>query len=177
MFLLRDQLDMGQISTMTEPGMTAYLQNLRANDAAAELLDGLFGAERKLYKRIAQFSCLENSALHEALARQPFDFLVAMAGRICSSLSELLGCSIADHEILVDAPPAKLEVQFHVDVGPNSGSEFRPLSEVSPVVQTLATRQFDDYVKRVRIFAHPALAGKLKGTANLDKAIAATVLS
>ena len=34
-------------------------------------------------------------------------------------------------------------------------NRYRTLGDVSPVVQTLARRQFDDYVKRVRIFAHP----------------------
>jgi hypothetical protein len=32
------------------------------------------------------------------------------------------------------------------------------LGDVSPVVKTLAQQQFDDYVKRVRLFAHPRVA-------------------
>jgi hypothetical protein len=36
--------------------------------------------------------------------------------------------------------------------------EFRGLTEISPVVDALAARQFDDLVKRVRIFVHPRLA-------------------
>ncbi|MFP6619634.1 MAG: hypothetical protein VB877_09840 [Pirellulaceae bacterium] len=35
---------------------------------------------------------------------------------------------------------------------------YRTLGEVSPVVQTLAREQFDDYVKRVRLFIHPDLS-------------------
>ena len=30
------------------------------------------------------------------------------------------------------------------------------------MIDALAHRQFDDYVKRVRIFAHPAIAGELQ---------------
>ncbi|MBL8869926.1 MAG: hypothetical protein JNK90_09025 [Planctomycetaceae bacterium] len=32
---------------------------------------------------------------------------------------------------------------------------------MSPVVQTLATRQFDDYVKKVRVFVAPHLKSHL----------------
>jgi hypothetical protein len=34
---------------------------------------------------------------------------------------------------------------------------MKSLGEMSPVVHTLATRQFDDMVKRVRIFVRPEL--------------------
>ncbi len=40
-------------------------------------------------------------------------------------------------------------------------SQYRLLGDVSPVVRTLARDQFDDYVKRVRIFAHPRVAAEL----------------
>jgi hypothetical protein len=36
------------------------------------------------------------------------------------------------------------------------------LAEVSPVVRTLAREQFDDYVKRVRVFAHLRVAAALR---------------
>ena len=38
----------------------------------------------------------------------------------------------------------------------------RKLSTVSPVTETLAERQFDDCVKRVRVFCHPRLRGALR---------------
>ncbi len=63
---------------------------------------------------------------------------------------------VANEAVLIDAPPVKLEVQFQVPVMLENG-EFRPLSDLSPVVQTLATQQFDDVVKRVRVFVAPEL--------------------
>ena len=60
-------------------------------------------------------------------------------------------------DILVDAPPPHKEVEFAVDIFfPKTGT-YRSLREVSPVVEALALTQFDDYVKRVRIFIHPRL--------------------
>jgi hypothetical protein len=42
------------------------------------------------------------------------------------------------------------------------------LAEVSPVVKALAQQQFDDYVKRVRVFAHPRVAADLRTTSRLN---------
>jgi uncharacterized protein len=48
---------------------------------------------------------------------------------------------------------------------------YRPLGEVSPVVWTLAKEQFDDYVKRVRIFAHPRVVADLRRLENLPQLV------
>ena len=63
---------------------------------------------------------------------------------------------VGPHDVLIDAPPVKLEVQFQLDVRQRDGS-YRTLGELSPVVHALATKQFDDIVKRVRIFVRPEL--------------------
>ena len=39
---------------------------------------------------------------------------------------------------------------------------YRTLGSISPVVHALATQQFDDYVKRVRVFVHPRLADEMR---------------
>ena len=46
---------------------------------------------------------------------------------------------------------------------------YRTLAEVSPAVHTLATKQFDDYVKRVRIFVHPRIAGEMREMPRMDE--------
>ena len=69
--------------------------------------------------------------------------------------------------MLVDAPPVELEVEFDVEVYFPKQNVYRRLGEVSPVVRTLAREQFDDYVKRVRVFVHPRLAAELERLPNL----------
>ena len=112
------------------------------------------------------------------LARRPYPWLAACAERFASIVSASLGRVIAPHEILFDSPPVALEVQFNVEIFFPKENRYRPLGEVSPVVRTLATEQFDDYVKRVRIFAHPRIVGELRRLANLpellDQAITET---
>ena len=44
---------------------------------------------------------------------------------------------------------------------------WRRLEELSPVVRSLAHEQFDDLVKRVRIFAPAAIAAEIAGCPSL----------
>ena len=54
------------------------------------------------------------------------------------------------------------EVDINLDVV-HRDRDVRPLREVSPVASALADHQFDNYVKRVRLFVRPDLAAELKG--------------
>ncbi|HVC94042.1 MAG TPA: metal-dependent phosphohydrolase, partial [Pirellulales bacterium] len=129
----------------------------------------LFGSARRLYKRLAQYSFLEQRELYDRLARRPYPWLAACAAHFAARVSTALGRAVAPHEILFDAPPVGREVEFNVDVLFIKEGRYRPLGDVSPVVRTLAREQFDDYVKRVRIFAHPRVAADLRGLLNLPE--------
>jgi len=161
-FLLRDELELDLLFRLDERQMIAHLLSVAGDNPAVELLEGLFGTSRQLYKRFAQFSAFESPGHYEQLARRPYAFLVVCAENLASVLSQQLGIPVAAHEVLFDAPPVKLEVQFNVEIRFDKEACYRPLGDVSPVVKTLAQKQFDDYVKRVRIFVHPRLASDLK---------------
>ena len=138
-----------------EPDLIRTLRPLAESTGVGGLWEGLFGSRRRLYKRLAQFSVFEGEAIYTRIARRPFPWLVECGKQLGNLLASHLGQAIDTTEVLIDAPPVGLEVEFKVNV--RSQEEFRSLGEISPVVQTLATRQFDDYVKRVRIFVHPRL--------------------
>jgi hypothetical protein len=89
--------------------------------------------------------------------------------------STALGRVVAPHEILFDAPPIAREVEIDVDVYFPKEARYRRLYEVSPVVRTLAREQFDDYVKRVRIFAHPRVADDLRRLPRLPDLVAQAI--
>ncbi len=129
---------------------------------SADLAEGLFGKQRQLYKRVAQYDVLSASELHRSIARRPFTELVALSERLADILSTSSNEQLSKCDVIIDAPPAKLEVQFDVRVRIRDGS-FRPLGELSPVVQTLATHQFDNIVKRVRVFVPRRLKEALRG--------------
>jgi len=160
-FYLHQELDLERVlPALTEQRMKDELRHLSREKPAVvfQLLDGIFGPVRRLYKRLAQYSYVEEPELYGRLARRPYQDLVGIAERIAADLEGALGQPVAPHHVLIDAPPAELEVQFNVDVYFPKQNFYRNLGEISPVVRTLAQEQFDDYVKRVRIFVHPSIA-------------------
>ena len=63
-----------------------------------------------------------------------------------------------------DVKKLHAQTQFAVDIFDRKQDRYRPLGDVSPVVRTLAERQFDDYVKRVRVFLHPDVMQRLQAS-------------
>ncbi len=161
-YLLHGSLELDSLLRMVEGAMIAEMRRAAGGGPAGELLDGLFGPVRRLYKRVAQYSVFEERPLYDRLTRRPYPWLAACAQHFASVASEALGMIVAPHEVLFDAPPIEREVELNIDVYSLKDRRYRPLGEVSPVVQTLARRQFDDYVKRVRIFAAPRIAAGLR---------------
>jgi HD superfamily phosphohydrolase len=174
-YSLRSRLKLDDLVTMTEQPFIDTLLSAAGNDPAAALLDGLFGSERALYKRLAQYSFVEQPELYQMLARRRYSEMVAVAERIAEMLGRALGSNVGPHEVLVDAPPAKLEVDFKISVHFVKQSIYRNLGDISPVVRTLAEEQFDNYVKRVRIFVHPQIANAARNLPALSERLAETI--
>ncbi|MBN2022283.1 MAG: HD domain-containing protein [Pirellulales bacterium] len=166
-YLLHGSLELDALFRLAEQPMIAALAAAAGDGPAGELLAGLFGPTRRLYKRLAQFSFLEDRPLYQRLAGRPYPWLAACAEHFAAVASTALGRFVAPHEVLFDAPPVQREVQFDVEIHYSKENRHYPLDHVSPVVRTLARDQFDDYVKRVRVFVHPRLADSMRGLANL----------
>jgi HD superfamily phosphohydrolase len=174
-FLLHGGLDLDALFRLTESEMIAELRAAAGSSAAGDLLDGLFGPTRRLYKRLAQYSLFEQAPLYERLTRRPYPWLAACAEQFAHLVSEGIGRVVAPHEVLFDAPPLEREVEFDVEVHYLKEGRYRKLGDVSPVVRTLAQEQFDDYVKRVRIFAHPRVAADLRALTTLPDLLAKAI--
>ncbi|NOZ41356.1 MAG: HD domain-containing protein [Planctomycetes bacterium] len=169
--MLGDSLDHESLFALTERPMIEEMLAAAGQGPASELLDGLFGPVRRLYKRVAQYSLYQEPQLYDLLARRPYPWLVRCAENFSDVASKAIGQSIAPHEILFDAPPVKLEVQFQIEVYFAKEDCYRPLGDISPVVKTLAQQQFDDYVKRVRVLAHPRISKELSLFGNLAELV------
>ncbi|HJQ79056.1 MAG TPA: HD domain-containing protein [Lacipirellulaceae bacterium] len=177
-FMLHEELDLEPVLVpLTDTRLIDTLRHLSRKDPTTifGLLDGIFGPTRRLYKRLAQYSYFEQPEIYRRLARRPYPDLVAIAKRIAAELSGPLGTAVSPHEVLVDAPPAELEVDFDIEVFYPKERVYRRLGDVSPVVRTLAKEQFDDYVKRVRIFVHPRIAAEAARLPDLANRLAATI--
>lgn len=168
-YLLYGDLDLDALFRLDEHQMVAQLQIAAASKPAAQLLHGLFGPSRTLYKRLAQYSFFQQRELYEQLARRPYSWLASCGDTLALMASRRIGRRVAPHEILFDAPPVQLEIEFSIDVYFPKEDCYRRLGEVSPVVQTLAQKQFDDYVKRVRIFVNPATLNDMRSLGDLSE--------
>lgn len=162
-YLMREQLQPADMLWMTDETFRRMLID-RCNGTSAQSLSvDLFGPRRRLYKRLAQYSLFENPAIFQLFARRPYHELVEMSQRLANVMSREIGAPVQREDILLDAPPVGLEVQFRVPVRLDRTDSFRPLGDLSPVVQALATQQFDDHVKRVRLLVHPRLVEPMVG--------------
>ncbi|NBW96062.1 MAG: HD domain-containing protein [Planctomycetia bacterium] len=142
---------------------------------AADLAAGLFGPVRRLVKRVATFDALHQPDIHRALAGRSYADTFAIGARLAAQLARATGRFIEPHSLLIDAPPAEREVEFKLQVrerpGRGAAPAWRPLEQLSPVVRSLAHEQFDNLVKRVRIFAPPDVAAALSGLPDLDRRV------
>ena len=169
--LLHDQLKLDEVFRLSEFSLIQKLMENASNGPAEALLQGLFGDRRQLYKRIAQYSLYQTPRIYEQIARKPYPWLVECSVNMGKVVSQYLGEPVLAEEIIFDAPPAELEVEFQIDVYLRREKVYQRLGDLSPVVETLARKQFDDYVKRVRIFVHPRLAPRLKQLQELEKLV------
>ena len=130
---------------------------------ASRLLAGIFGPKRGLYKRVAEFSLYQVPETYRLLG-PPAVLRISwpVPRRWPSSFRPLWASRVGAVEILIDAPAAPPRNRIRRrDLLSRRRTSTGRLHQVSPVVDALARTQFDDYVKRVRIFAHPRLAGRI----------------
>lgn len=173
-WLLRTGIDPATLARLDDHGFVDWIMAAAAGTAAAPLVAGLFGPHRLLYKRVASFDAVHRPAVHAAFAGRTYDRVVAACTRLAAALSTRSGRPIAPDEVLIDAPPAEREVEFrlHVRERSDGGGDgphlWRRLEDVSPVVRSLAHEQFDDLVKRVRVFVAPGIADAVRACGSLE---------
>jgi hypothetical protein len=162
-WIVRDSIDAPWLTRADEQGFIGWLRGAAEGTGAAPLVDGLFGPRRTLVKRVATYDALNHPDIHRALAGCSYPTTTRISARLAERLSRRLGMAVAPETLLIDAPPAEREVEFNLNVRqrPRDAGDhaapgvvrWRSLAELSPVVRSLAHEQFDDLVKRVRIFA------------------------
>jgi len=160
-FLLQHRLDLPATLRLTDASWITNLRRAAEGSVAEPLVEGLFGTRRRLYKRAAEFNLIDGSEVHQALARRPYWWLVACCEQLAIQLADRTKTAIHTADILLDAPPVKLEVDIQIDVISREG-DVRALGDVSPVASALAKQQFDNQVKSVRVFVREDLRSILR---------------
>jgi HD superfamily phosphohydrolase len=168
---LMPKLDLKSLFRMSESELIRTLQVAAENSDVAQLTDGLFGPRRKLYKRLAEYSIFHQEPLYRALRQKTCNELAVCSSRLAAALASQIGVEVGRLDLLIDAPPQHREVEFKVDIYTNSEGRYRPLRELSPVVDSMARTQFDDCVKKVRIFGREELRNSLPERFDLTKLV------
>ena len=171
-WLVRPAIDSDVLVRTDDRGFADWL-TAAAGTAAEPLVAGLFGPVRRLLKRAGSFDAAHSPEVHAALAGRGYAEMVEVSARLAAALSRRFGRPVAAATLIVDAPPAAREVEFRLQVrdgaaGPEA-DRWRDLASLSPVVRSLAHEQFDDLVKRVRVFAEPDDAKAIAGCGELDR--------
>ncbi len=172
---LHGELDLDLTFGQTDAEMIATLQRTATGGPCEPLLDGVFGHKRKLFKRAAEYSHETEGGLYQQIAGRPYAFLVRCATQLAARLEASIGQVVRPTDVLIDAPPPHREVEFAVDIHFPKQDDYRPLRVVSPVVEALARTQFDEYVKRVRVFAAPHLVHSITRVQRFDEELHAAV--
>ncbi len=172
-WLSRDHLDTNLLVQSTENTFAQQISDATKNSDAQSILKGLFGPQRKLFKRIAAFDAKTHTVLHNTLAGLSYKDLVRVSDSFVKRLAKKTGNSIKQNEILIDAPPKEREIEFDLQIccrGQLNESEcrWRSLEEMSPVTQSLAQLQFDHLVKQVRIFGSDDAVSAIQHTTGLE---------
>jgi HD superfamily phosphohydrolase len=172
-WLVRSAIEPAALVRSDDATFVAWLTASAAGTAAEPLVDGLFGPTRRLHKRVATFDAVHQPAIHAAFAGRSYAEMADVASGLAARLSQRTGRAIDPDLLIIDAPPAEREVEFRLDVRERAavhggGDRWRKLEELSPVVRSLAHEQFDDLVKRVRIFAAPEDAAAIAACDDLE---------
>ena len=176
-FELHSGFDLTTLFETSETETVRLLRDRATGTDSAQLVEGVFGPRRRLYKRAGEYSHYQQTELYELLAGKPYEFLVRCGQNLTEELNRrrVVARELSPVDILIDAPPPHREVEFKVPIYFAKEDKYRLLSDVSPVIESLARKQFDDYVKRVRIFASPDIRHQLQNSTQFETALRTAV--
>ena len=168
---VHSQLDLRSLFRLDEREFVQELTRHLDGQSEAQLLNGVFGDSRQLYKRVSEYSYFQSPEIYNKLARKSYDFMIRCSGFLAEQFTLKTGCNVEPWQVIIDAPPPRREVEFKVPIYFAKEDRFRPLTEVSPVVESMAQTQFDDSVKRVRVFVHPEIRRFIDEKVNISKCL------
>ena len=164
-----EQIDLKSMFRADDEDAMILVRTAAEKIGLRSLADGLLGNNRQLYKRVAEYPHDFNPEQYERLAHLPYHEVLSISNELSSAVGRQLNIEIESTDLLIDAPPLKREVEFKIDVYYPKENVYRPLQNISPVVDALARKQFDDYVKKVRVFCHPRLADAIQERVKIDR--------
>lgn len=166
-----------------DEGFLGWLHERTPDQSATRyLLAGLLPGQRKLFKRVATYSRAyvepEKQKAYERIYEMKRADLFDLTSRLTARLGSVLGQPLHPASLIIDIPPRDKDKLETIDVVyPDvSGQRFYALHDLSRVVAGIQG-DFISVVKKIRIFARPELASRLRQVDDLEAVLLSEVLA
>lgn len=154
---LKDRFPLSKLLTMRDAEFVAEIRKVAQGTECETLVEGSLGERRALYKRAAEFRRDQWPNLYDRMASLDSRELADVSARLADYVAGQTGAPVQRLDVLIDVPSQRREIEFNIDVQFTKQNRWQKLHEVSPVVDSLAARQFTDAVKLMRVFVNPAV--------------------
>lgn len=155
---LKDRFPLSRLLRMRDSEFVAEIRRVAAGTDCEKLVEGSLGDRRSLFKRAAEFRRDQWPELYDRLAALTSSELAETSNRLAAVISRTSMVPLQPLAVLIDVPSQRREIEFNINVQFTKQDRWQKLRDVSPVVDSLAARQFTDAVKLVRVFVEPTAA-------------------
>lgn len=104
-WVVQDLAPSGWFTSLDDSTFSETLLQLATGTPAAELVEGIFGPRRRLWKRAASFHQHEHQEIHQLLSGRSYADLLLVSGGVAEALSRRLSITIDPMLLLIDALP------------------------------------------------------------------------
>lgn len=158
---LHDRFPLSKLLGMRDSEFVSQMRSVSAGTPCQKLTEGALGEHRLLFKRAAEFRRDQRPELYDRLVSLDSRQLADASSRLAKLVATETGVELSPLDTLIDVPSQRREIEFNIDVEFTKQNRWQKLRDVSPVVDSLAARQFTDAVKLVRVFVEPAAAKQI----------------
>lgn len=150
--------------------------------ATRHLLGGLTGWNRSLYKRVLTLSRVyleeDKQSAYDRIYHMSHGELFGLVDRLRVALSSALGHPLHPASLIFDTPPRDKDKLESIElIYPNArGQRHYPLHQLSRIVSGVQ-HDFIRVVKKIRLFAEPAIARRIKALPEAEDIIMGEILA
>ena len=162
--------------------MEWLIEHSPEGSATRHLLGGLTGWNRSLYKRVLTLSRVyleeDKQSAYDRIYHMDHGELFGLVDRLRVALSSALGHPLHPASLIFDTPPRDKDKLESIElIYPNArGQRHYPLHQLSRIVAGVQ-HDFVRVVKKIRLFAEPAIAQRIKALPEAEDIIMGEILA
>ena len=162
--------------------MEWLIEHSPQGSATRHLLSGLTGWNRSLYKRVLTLSRVyledDKQRAYDRIYHMDHGELYGLVDRLRVTLSSALGHPLHPASLIFDTPPRDKDKLESIElIYPNArGQRHYPLHQLSRIVAGVQ-HDFIRVVKKIRLFAEPSIAARIKALPEAEDIIMGEILA